>query len=58
MLMSSVLPLIVSIVSPKEPLAATMNYSILCTSYGSYPPAALSWWLDNSKLSEKDAQVK
>lgn len=51
------LPMLVSIDSAKDPLAATVNYSLSCTSYGSYPPAALSWWLDGRKISEQDAEV-
>ena len=54
----SVLPLIVSIDSSKDPLAANGNYSFSCTSYGSYPPAVLSWWLDGVKISEQDTEVK
>jgi hypothetical protein len=53
-----VLPLVVSIDSPHEPLAANGNYSLSCTSYGSYPPAVLSWWLDATKISEQDSEVK
>ena len=50
--------MLVSIDSAKDPLAATVNYSLSCTSYGSYPPAALSWWLDGRKISEQDAEVR
>ena len=56
-LMLPVLPLVVSITTPASPLTANTTNSVSCTSYGSSPPAVISWWLDGTRLSQQDSQV-
>lgn len=54
----AVLPLVVSIDSPPDsPLTANKSNSVSCTSYGSSPPAVISWWLDGIRLDHQDTQV-
>ena len=53
-----VLPLVVSIDSPLDsPLTANKSNAVSCTSYGSSPPAVISWWLDGIRLDHQDSQV-
>ena len=44
-------------VCPQEPLTANQTNTVTCTSYGSNPPAVISWWLDGVKISNMDSQV-
>ena len=53
----SVLPLLVSIDSSPEPLTANMTNTVSCTSYGSNPPAVISWWLDGVRISNMESEV-
>ena len=55
----SVLPLLVTIDSPPAPAPLTANTTntLSCTSYGSNPPAVISWWLDGVRISSADSQV-
>ena len=53
------LPLVVSIDSPLDsPLTANKSNAVSCTSYGSSPPAVISWWLDGIRLDHQDSQVR
>ena len=57
--MLAVLPLVVSIDSPLDsPLTANQSNAVSCTSYGSSPPAVISWWLDGVRLDHQDSQVR
>ena len=56
-LMISVLPLLVRIDSPQVPLVANMTNTVSCTSYGSNPPAVISWWLDAVKITNMESEV-
>merc|ERR1719480_155532 len=44
-------------VFPQEPLTANETNTVTCTSYGSNPPAVISWWLDGVKISNMESQV-
>jgi hypothetical protein len=50
------LPLVVSIETSREPLTANTTHSIACVSFGSSPPAVLSWWLGAAKISPQDSK--
>ena len=45
-------------VFPQEPLTANETNTVTCTSYGSNPPAVISWWLDGVKISNMESQVR
>jgi len=51
------LPLLVSIDNPRDPLTANKSTSLSCTSYGSNPPALLSWWFDGFRIQDHDTEV-
>ena len=51
------MPLTDHFVCPQEPLTANQTNTVTCTSYGSNPPAVISWWLDGVKISNMDSQV-
>lgn len=51
------LPLLVRIDSPQVPLVANMTNTVSCTSYGSNPPAVISWWLDAVKITNMESEV-
>lgn len=52
-----VLPLHVSITSPKTSLSAEKVYDVHCLTYGSRPSALVSWWLGNNQLLDHSTQV-
>ena len=43
--LSSVSPLSVDVSGPLEQLSAGSQYRLTCSSWGSSPPATLTWWL-------------
>ncbi|XP_049813620.1 nephrin-like [Schistocerca nitens] len=50
-------PLLTSIELEEQPLSSGRRYHITCRTVGSRPPAAVSWWLDNTRLITSTDQV-
>lgn len=46
----SVRPLKVEILNSNNPFSADRKYEIPCQTFGSRPPADISWWLDGKQL--------
>lgn len=40
----------VEILNSQNPFSADRKYDIPCQSYGSRPPAEITWWLDGKQL--------
>jgi hypothetical protein len=53
----SVMPLQVSIQGRVEPLSANQTARVRCLSWGSRPPARLSWWLGADRLPDSLSKV-
>ena len=47
----------VRIVSKREPLSAGKDYLLQCRSYGSRPPATITWWRNTKFLNKAESQV-
>lgn len=47
----SVRPLKVEILNSNNPFSADRKYEIPCQTFGSRPPADISWWLDGKQLT-------
>ncbi|XP_054715478.1 B-cell receptor CD22-like [Uloborus diversus] len=45
-------PVSISIASHSSPLSTSKLTEISCETFGSRPPAVISWWLNNSRLSD------
>ncbi|KAK8381228.1 hypothetical protein O3P69_008236 [Scylla paramamosain] len=45
-------PLSVEILGPKEPITSGVSVKLVCRTYGSHPPAHVTWWQGNTRLSE------
>ncbi|KAF5301892.1 hypothetical protein FQA39_LY10547 [Lamprigera yunnana] len=43
-------PLIVEILTSNQPFSADRKYEIPCQTFGSRPPAKITWWMDNKEL--------
>lgn len=46
----AVRPLSVEILSSNQPFSADRKFEIPCVTYGSRPPARISWWMDNMEV--------
>ena len=52
-----VLPLYVHITSEQSPLSAERVYDLHCVTFGSRPPALVTWWIGNTQLLDHSSQV-
>lgn len=46
----SVRPLNVEILNSNNPFSADRKYELPCQSFGSRPPAEITWWMDGKQL--------
>ena len=53
-----VLPLYVHITSEQSPLSAERVYDLHCVTFGSRPPALVTWWIGNTQLLDHSSQVQ
>lgn len=53
----AVKPLEVQILSSRQPLSAGRDYDVPCQAVGSKPPANITWWKDNEKLTNATQNV-
>ena len=53
----SVRPKEVSIISKREPLSADKSYWLECRTFGSRPPAIITWWKGDKFVGKTDQQV-
>ncbi|XP_025417722.1 nephrin-like [Sipha flava] len=50
-------PLVVQVLSSRQPLSAGRTYEIQCQAMGSKPPANITWWKDNERLTNATQTV-
>ena len=43
--------------SKREPLSAGRDYLLECRSYGSRPPATVTWWKNSKFMNKAESQV-
>lgn len=55
--MNIVKPVKVKIVSPNELLTAGSSVPLRCETWGSYPPAKITWLLDGEPIRSADITV-
>lgn len=55
--LSIVKPLEVHVLSSRQPLSADRSYEVQCQAMGSKPPANITWWKDNEKLTNATQTV-
>ncbi|KAK6638849.1 hypothetical protein RUM43_007118 [Polyplax serrata] len=53
----TVKPVLVSILSSNNPLSADRSYELTCQSVGSRPPAKITWWMDNKLLDNYSEEI-
>ena len=53
----SVRPENARITSKREPLSAGRDYLLECKSYGSRPPATITWWKNSKFMKKAESQV-
>ena len=53
----SVRPENVRIMSKREPLSTGKDYLLECRSYGSRPPATVTWWKNSKFMNKAESQV-
>ena len=54
----SVRPENARITSKREPLSAGRDYLLECKSYGSRPPATITWWKNSKFMKKAESQVR
>ena len=47
----------VSIISKREPLSSDKSYWLECKTFGSRPPAIITWWKGDKFVGKTDQQV-
>lgn len=53
----AVRPLEVQVLSSRQPLSAGRTYEVQCQAVGSKPPANITWWKDNERLTNATQTV-